>query len=360
MKNIGFITVGLGFGGAEKMLCFVANELSKRGNNVFIFNLNTVPDYVSDKFQYLEERIHIFEVSNGGILSKINLITRLAKENKIDILIGFTSKPNLLARVVAMRLRIPSIISERGDPTKTSVGSFKSRLMKFVINTSRGGVFQTEGAMKYYGRGLRRRGVVIPNPIFVKENIPRVNYENRCNSVVSFGRLDNYQKRYDVMIDAFERFFLVHPNYVLKIYGKGNDEEKIKSWAEKSKAKDSILFMGLSTNPMNDIAKDGMFLITSDFEGISNSLLEAMAVGLPCVSTDHTPGGARLLITDHENGLLAPIGDAEKLAEAMCEFAENPEFAKKCGVNATQVVERFAPEKIVDMWDGYINKIVKK
>ena len=118
--------------------------------------------------------------------------------------------------------------------------------------------------------------------------------------------------------------------------------------------------MGITTNPMQDIAKDGMFIITSDFEGISNSLLEAMAVGLPCVSTDHTPGGARLLITNEENGLLAPVRDVEKLAECMCRFAEDSELAKKCGENAKDVLNRFAPTKIIDMWENYVIKLAEK
>ena len=115
--------------------------------------------------------------------------------------------------------------------------------------------------------------------------------------------------------------------------------------------------MGVTRTPMQDISDAGIFLITSDYEGISNSLLEAMAVGLPCVSTDHTPGGARLLITDRENGLLAPMGNVDALAEAMCEFADNPELAKKCGNNARDVVNRFEPSRIIDLWEDYIEKL---
>ena len=117
--------------------------------------------------------------------------------------------------------------------------------------------------------------------------------------------------------------------------------------------------MGVTRTPMQDISDAGMFLITSDYEGISNSLLEAMAVGLPCVSTDHTPGGARLLITDHENGLLAPMGDVDALAGAMCEFADNPELAQKCGNNARDVVNRFEPSRIIDQWEEYIEKLCR-
>ena len=146
---------------------------------------------------------------------------------------------------------------------------------------------------------------------------------------------------------------------MLKLYGKGNDEEKINEWAKEKGIIDKIKFMGLTSHPMQDIVNDGIFLITSDFEGISNSLLEAMAVGLPCVSTDHTPGGARLLIQDHENGLLAPIGDSHALAKALCEFAENSDLAIKCGENAKDVLIRFSPERIIDMWEDYIKKLAK-
>ena len=171
--------------------------------------------------------------------------------------------------------------------------------------------------------------------------------------MVSVGRLDNFQKRYDVMLEAFKLFHNRHPDYTLKLYGDGADVEQIRKWVRDLGLSDAVRFMGLTKQPMQDIAADGMFLITSDFEGISNALLEAMAAGLPCVSTDHTPGGARLLIQDHENGLLAPIADAQKLADAMCEFAEDPALAEKCGKNARAVLERFAPERIIDMWEEY-------
>ena len=361
MKNIGFITMGLGFGGAEKMLCFIANELSKRGNKIFVFNLNTVPDYVSDRFQYLEESVKVFEVSNEncGLLSQINAITRLTKEIGIDVLVGFTSKPSMIAKIAGIKAGIPSIMSERGDPTKTTSKTLKAALIRCIISFSNGGVFQTEGAKALYGRRLQKRGTVIPNPIFVNGDIEYVDYEHREKSVVSVGRLDNYQKRYDIMLDAFKIFSDKHNDYVLKLYGRGADEELIRSWVKERGIEEKVQFMGVSSQPMKDISKDGMFLITSDFEGISNSLLEAMAVGLPCVSTDHTPGGARLLITDHENGLLAPIGDSEALAKAMCEFADNHVLAKKCGEHAKKVLVRFAPEKIIDSWETYINKICK-
>ena len=358
-KNIFFITPSLGFGGAAKMLVFVAESLSARGHKVCIYNIKSTAGEKNTE-RPVSDEIKISIASTSNRKEQLNEARLLAKAFEADVIIGFTQMPNMLARLIGKSLSIPSIMSERGDPVQIGMNKgLKNKIALFLINRSKGGVFQTDGARAFYGRGLRRRGIVIPNPIFITGEVPFVPYEEREKSVVSVGRLDNFQKRYDVMLDAFKIFSDKHPDYVLKLYGKGSDEELIKSWVEERGLSDKVRFMGLTTQPMQDTAADGMFLITSDFEGISNSLLEAMAVGLPCVSTDHTPGGARLLITDHENGLLAPIADAKGLADAMCEYAEDPALAAKCGENAKDVVNRFAPNRIIDMWENYILKLTK-
>jgi len=361
MRNVLFISSSISFGGASKMLCFVADSLVERGHNVVVVNLKSTQN-VTDFERKLNDKVQVYTVppmprGKGKNSWRIRFIKNIAKEQKTDVIVGFTSFPNMYATIVGKMLRIPSIMSERADPTRTNDGSFKSKIAKWIINRATGGVFQTKGAQAYYGRGLRRRCVVIPNPIFLDGDVPNVPFEEREKSVVSVGRLEFLQKRPDVMLEAFQIFWRSHPEYVLKIYGRGPDEEAIKQMANEMGLGDAVRFMGLTTRPMEDVAKDGMFILTSDYEGISNALLEAMAVGLPCVSTDHSPGGARLLIQDRENGLLAPTGDVEKLAAALSEFADNPALAKKCGENARDVVNRFEPNGIVDMWEEYIEKI---
>ena len=358
MANIVFITQSLSFGGAEKMLCFVAESMAARGHKVCIANLKGV-NLATDYERTVSETIQVKEFSGLSRMEQICGIRKFAKSVSADVIIGFTEIPNMLAKIVSVSLGIPSIMSERGDPARTAGSGLKTKIAMKIINTSRGGVFQTGGAQAYYGKGLQKRGVVIPNPIFINRELPQVQYSEREKTVVSVGRLNNYQKRYDVMLDAFKLFAAKHPEYMLKLYGNGSDEQLIRSWVEERGLTDNVRFMGLTMQPMQDICRDGMFLITSDFEGISNALLEAMAVGLPCVSTDHTPGGARLLITDHENGLLAPVEDPKALAAAMCEFAEDPNLAAKCGDNAKDVVNRFAPKRIIDMWEEYIFKIIQ-
>ena len=162
------------------------------------------------------------------------------------------------------------------------------------------------------------------------------------------------------MIKAFSLFSKNHPEWVLKLYGVGSDEELIKKWCVEEDVADKVHFMGLTKQPMVDINKAGMFLITSDFEGISNALLEAMAVGLPCVSTDSAPGGARMLIQNRSNGLLAEVGNYEHIAEAMAVFADNPNIAKQCGEKAKEVVSIFDAESTLDKWESYITDVVNR
>lgn len=363
MARIIFITNSIGFGGAEKMLTFVANSLSERGHTCAIVNLGGVPEYVNTYKQSIDEHIDVFnmkdKIPQKNRKEEISAVAQYAKKFRADALIGFTNFPNMYASIVGRILRIPSIMSERGDPTKTLSNTFKDIILKLIINSASGGVFQTDGAMSFYGKRLQKRGIVIPNPIFIKGTVPDVPYEEREKTVVSVGRLDNEQKRLDIMLKSFSIFIRKHPEYTLKIYGSGDDENAVRQWCVDLGIQDKVKFMGVTKTPMQDISNDGMFLITSDYEGISNSLLEAMAVGLPCISTDHTPGGARLLIIDHENGLLAPMGDAEALARAMCEFADSPELAQKCSNNARDVVNRFEPNRIIDMWENYIKKVCR-
>lgn len=346
------------------MLRFVAESLAKRGFQVHIANIRSTTN-IGEYERTVEDIVTVHNIKTIDIvvfkrLVQVLEIHKLCKKIEADVVIGFTMYPNLMARLVGWSCKIPAIMSERGDPSKTFGKKILDKVIIAIINRSSGGVFQIPGAMNFYSEKLQKRSVVIPNPIFYEESFAETAHRVRKKTVVSVGRLDFFQKRCDIMIKAFKLFWQNHKEYKLKIYGNGPDEQKIKDLVHVLEMEENVKFMGVSSQPMREIHEEGIFLITSDFEGISNSLLEAMAVGLPCVSTDHTPGGARFLITDHENGLLTPIGDIEAIASALSEYADNPELAEKCGQNAQKVVERFNPSRIIDMWEKYLLKICER
>lgn len=366
MKSVLFITTSISYGGASKILCFIANSLHERGYDVNIANLKTTGK--NDTYnQEIRDEISVYDISSsindnsflGRRFSRIQNIIKLynlAKGKKVDVLIGFTILPNFMASLVGKLLGIPSIMSERGDPFRTFSTSHSDKFRKRIIEKCDGGVFQTDGAMGFYSDELKKKSIVIPNPIFI-DHIPN-NQKER--SIISLGRLDNFQKRYDVMISAFKLFTERHPNIPLYIYGQGPDYEKIMKWCEEADIIEKVKFCGVTNDSLDTLSRFSIFLITSDFEGISNSLLEAMAVGLACVSTDHSPGGAKLLIQDHLNGLLVPCGDSQAIANALSEYVENNSLMESCGQEAKKVIERFSPVKIVDMWEDYINLVISK
>lgn len=350
-----FVSNQFGYG-AAKMLLFVARGLQNKEHKVYVLVLGD-----AGKFDYLAEGINVIYTKGQAT----NPVTKLYKDIKFvyhyasllkpDILASFLVTPNFITTIVGKLLNIPSVISERVDPfVEYENSSAFSRFQRKITNFATGAVFQTEGAAKFYRECLRERSVVIPNPIEIIEEIQPIDYKNMPKEIISLGRLNNQQKRLDVTLEAFAIFHESHPDYKLRIYGGGKDETYLHRYIHNLGIDDCVILMGISKKSVIDLAKGGIFLITSDYEGISNSLLEAMAVGLPVVSTDHSPGGARLLISDHQNGLLVPIRNKQATAKALCEFADNIDLASICGRNAKEVTMRFHPEKILDSWEKYL------
>lgn len=343
------------------MLFFIADGLQKKGHNVTILDLDLSKEY--DMCSRYDVPTVIADIPyRGKILTNFDWIKftrKNAKRLKSQVLIGFTEHGNFCAGTTGMLMGIPSIIAERCDPfTKFSHLPLTGKIKMWLTNRATGGVFQTLNASKFYPERIQKNSVVIPNPIFINGNVPSVNYESAPHTVVFLGRIDNKQKRLDIALDAFEIFHKKHGDYKFILYGDGPDMDFVNSYANSKNLGDCVILKGKTSTSMESISKEGIYLITSDYEGISNSLLEAMAVGMPVVATDHSPGGARFLITDHVNGLLTPIRDPKAIANALSEFAENEDLAIECGKNAKKVIERFTPESSVEKWENFIFQIV--
>ena len=362
--NISFIINNLSFGGAEKMATFVTNNLAKRGHEVSIFVLNAI----SDSHQSIDENIRVYHYNRAQKSNSylqyyewIRFFVPIAKKERTEVLISFLGTPNLVCTLISKILYIPSIISERGDPyTAFSDGRIVTRLLLWIYNCSSGAVFQTIEASHFYGKKLQKRSKVIPNPIFISGSIQNLKYKALPKTIVYLGRLDNHQKRLDVLLDSFKEFYESHCDYRLIIYGRGAALSYIENYIKEHSLSDCIELKGVSKSSMEDIAKEGIYVITSDFEGISNSLLEAMAIGMPVVTTDHSPGGGRFLVQDHVNGLLVPVRDSHAIAKALSEFADNAELCERCGNEAKKVIQRFEPKKIIDMWESYICEVANR
>lgn len=360
--NILFLTNSIGYGGAEKMMNFVCRTLAEAGHRVTVLNLGTVSADIAEHKQIFAEKVTVVNLpqKNGNRhIAAIRCIVDIIRERKIEAIVGFTMFPNFYAKIASLTTGVPSIMSERGDPNRTITHSLKDRVMLWFINRSKGAVFQTPQAGQFYAPSLQKKAAVIPNPIFLPPGVAEQTVAARNKTIVSVGRLQNMQKRMDVMLRAFAIFSKKHPDYTLRMYGSG-EMEFVKGLCADLHIEDKVQLMGAVSNPTAKIVNDGMFVITSDYEGIPNALLEAMAAGLPVVATDCTPGGARMLIEDGVNGRLVPCADPDAVADAMCQYADSPDFAEACGINARKVLTDYSPARIGKMWIDYILSVIDK
>lgn len=252
-------------------------------------------------------------------------------------------------------IKVPVIAAERCSPAAYS--GMKRALLKKLAKKADAWVFQTDDAKKWYGDRIQR-GEVIPNAI--NPDFLRSCYMGeREKTIVAAGRL-SAQKNFSLLLEAFAAVADQYPEYRLVIYGKGPLEELLKAKAAELGLTDRVAFPGYVENMPQELEKAGIFVLSSDFEGMPNALMEAMALGLPCISTDCPCGGPAFLIRHGENGLLVPVGDVSAMAAALTELLESKEKAAVLGQAAQKIADTLAPAEIYSKWEAYIRQIAEE
>ena len=165
-----------------------------------------------------------------------------------------------------------------------------------------------------------------------------------------------------MLIKAFSVFRNEFSDYCIDIYGNIVSQEGEDHLTELLNLIDELgltdcVKINNARKDIHEVVKDAtMFISTSDFEGLSNTMIEAMALGLPCICTDCDGGGAREYIEDGINGLLIPKDNESALIEAMKKFANDRDFAEKCGKNAAAVREKLEINNIISQWQNVIDE----
>ena len=167
-----------------------------------------------------------------------------------------------------------------------------------------------------------------------------------------------YKENQVLLIDAFNLVCKKHQDIVLKIYGEGSLKNKLQNKIHELGLNDKVLLMGAKQDVLEWIKESYCFVLTSDFEGLPNSLIEAMSMGIPCISTDCSPGGARQLLGD-DRGLIVPCGDKERLAEAINMYLENKDVAMKYGEVAFELRKEIDCNKVAKEWIRLIEKVIR-
>lgn len=303
----------------------------------------------------------IGERSETSIIDKLlryGALRRLVRESRPDLVLALPEDIGVFVIPSLAATGIPVVVSERNDP-RTMPWKLATRILRrLVYPFAAGFVFQTKGAASYFPRAIQDRGIVLPNPLDL-ERLPEAHVGERRKEVVAAGRLDK-QKNFSLMIRAFARFHQTHPDYVLTIYGEGRERGRLESLANSLFEPGIVTLPGRSDALLREINGAAMFVLSSDYEGMPNVVIEAMALGMPVVSTDCPSGGSAYLIDSGRNGVLVPVGDVEGLGNAMRHVADDPTYAKGLGENALTIIRRLDAAVVVSRWSEYLNDVIER
>ncbi len=371
--KIFFITNAMGKGGAERVICNLTSYLSNKNEITIISVNNTYIAYkLDEKIKYYtldDEYTDIYSNNNKNkkniyflykkistFLHRVKKLNKYKRDLEPDIIVAFTPIPSFITLISNVIKKVPTIVSIRNDPKKEFKNIKNYILMKWLYPKCDGFVFQTNEAKEYFDKKIQKKSEIIPNPInpiFIEKSYQK----DRNKEIVSVGRLEK-QKNQKILIEAFANIASKYNEYKLIIYGEGKLREELQELIKKLNLSNKVFLPGNVENIKEKIYKAEMFVLSSEYEGMPNALMEAMALGVPVISTDCPCGGPKFLIKNNINGILVENKNKDELINAIEKIILNPNESKILGINASKISETLNPDIINRRWENYIEKIL--
>lgn len=343
-NRILIVMCSMGRGGAERVISLIANYLAIKQWEVYIALLH------SNKVSYeLNENIKIinltFDVKYRSlkIHKWIKFLRRTVKYINPNVILSFAARVGILTHIACLGLNKDIIVSERNDPYGDGRSKLVDLLSYYFYPKSKAIIFQTKRASRYFEFLKLNNAYIIPNPISVSSYAKN----GIKDKIVTVGRLEK-QKNQKMLIEAFSKIANKFPKACLYIYGEGYLRKELNQHISDLNLSERVELKGEVTNIHEVISDASIFVLSSNYEGLSNALLEAMMMGLPCISTKCA--GSDEYIDNGINGLLVNIGDVNEMAEAMEFMLSNREEAVKMGNKAKEVSIILEKRAILERW----------
>lgn len=347
----------LSSGGAERVLSILSETFASHYDEVVYLTWIATPDFYT-----IDKRVRRVcverECCSKNILKKVSWFRRFIQKEKPTVVLSFLAPFNVLISYALMGVKTKLIVAERNDPRCVMNGFLQRNLRKIAYSMADGILEQTENNKNYFTGSLYRKTNVIYNPMIMDED-----YRGKAlravkqKRIVSVARLEK-QKNPEMQLKAFKLFLDSHPDYSMTMYGSGNYRQQVHQMVIDMGLESKVQLPGAVKGVWDEIINAECFVMSSWFEGIPNALLEAMCLGLPCVSTKVS--GAVDLINSGENGILVDLDDHQSMAKAMSEICGNKRYAHYLGETATSLYNILKIDVISNQWIDYIDKIIER
>lgn len=355
--HIAMLIGSLTKGGAERVMVNLADYFISRGYLVTI-----VTQYKKENEYALNEKVKRIisdiseqETTNSRIINfkrRFFKLRHIWKQEKPDVILSFIGKNNMMAILTSRFLKIPVAVSVRAAPSEEYYNRWMRFMARNLFKQADGIILQTAECFDFFPEKVQKKSVIMKNPI--SESFFRERYTGqREKSIVAVGRVDE-NKNHEMLIRAFAGIAKEFPDYCLTIYGDGDKRKELKDMVRKTGLEKQIFLPGITDNTADSIYKTRVFVLPSNTEGVPNTLIEAMLMGLTVISTDCPCGGPADLIEDGVNGILIPVGSVKILQEKLRFLLKNLQIADKMGENAVKIAEAYMPEKVFEEWENFL------
>ncbi len=369
-------------GGAEHVIVNLADYFFRRGWDVsLVTTYFKLPEYTMEEGDWDPETgivqtnlpgRHVHRIYSDPAPENLNgsrfhnfrvradTLRQIWKDEKPDVILSFIGSNNVMSILTTRGLNIPVAISVRADPAEEYVQA-KTRIPAMLL-FSRADlvILQTNGAKAYFPKAVQEKSIILPNSIQPDFIRPRF-AGTRTKRVVMVGRFDE-NKSQGLVIRAFADVLKRNEtlsSWVLDLYGDGPARKDCEDLTKELSLSDHVLFEGVQEGIAEKIQDAGVFVIASKREGMPNALIEAMSLGLACISTDSTPGAPRDLIRNGENGILVPVDDEKAMADALEDLMTDPDKCEKLGKEAIRIQESQNPGRVNALWEKALRSILR-
>lgn len=354
----------LGGGGAQRVISSMANYWAANGWKVTLviygdgsapgaYGLH--PDVECRPLAIAAESSNLAEAVARNLI-RLVVIRRAIQDTEPDAVISFLDKVNVRTIVSCLGTGFPVVVSERVDPAEHSIGLGWDLLRRLSYRYAARVVTQTERALDFFSGEVRRNGRVIPNPVLVHGRGCRVQHRSRRKVVIAMGRLV-HQKGFDLLLRAFSIVARKYSDWRLVIRGEGELRAELEALRDELGLEGRATVGGWTDDPLAEMRRASLFVLSSRYEGFPNVLCEAMGCGLPVISFD-CPSGPNQIIRDGFDGILVPRNDVDALATTMSRVIEDQSLRSSLGARASVAISRFGLQGIMEKWEAILAEAI--